>query len=116
MILWVPSQESSRVCSAGMPTKTGHSTWKRCQGHHQCPGEILDSDEDDIENNCEDISSEAGITEDPWDWDINLESTLLLNAVSAFEEAQDKDTVMVQTKGPSAEPVGDGVWSELEFN
>ena len=41
---------------------------------------------------------------------INLEPTLLLSAVSAFEEPRDKNAVVVQTNGPSAEPVDDGVW------
>ena len=35
---------------------------------------------------------------------------------SALEEARDKRAVMVWTKCPSAEPVDDGVWSELKFS
>ena len=60
-----------------MPPKVDFARIKefRCEVE---PKDEEEDDDDDIEDDGEDISSEATITEDPWDWDINLESTLLL--------------------------------------
>ena len=56
--------------------------------------------------------------EDPWDWDINLDSDLLLSVVTDSTLQEVDATVaeaLVSAADASQDPIDDGEWSELDF-
>ena len=57
--------------------------------------------------------------EDPWDWDINLDSNLLLSVVTEADYqpggARNDEEAAASANSASKAPADDGEWSELEF-
>ena len=56
--------------------------------------------------------------EDPWDWDINLDSSLLLSVITDSTPQQVDSKVaeaLASTVDASHEPIDDGAWLELDF-
>ena len=58
------------------------------------------------------------VTEDPWDWDIDLDSALLQSMAtnSAYTHTEGNKEAMAQAGDPAIEPEDGGEWSELEFD
>ena len=87
---------------------------------HTIDPEEADDSENDSDSDTNPSPSELlAPIEDPWDWDINLDSNLLLSVVteanSQIGSAGSVENSAAPANSASQAPMDDGEWLELDF-